>query len=474
MVIGIATLLISNAATISTSFQPENSTKTGNVASINSTNASGGAGVKFGSVNSCGRVKSNYSYKVPFGNAVWNQPICNLPRYSRSAEFAQRFTKYTHYSEPANPYSYLDGDIAVSPGYPNPTFFDPDGLQNLFSREVYYASKATTQAQVQIIGGSESVPSNLDGTAWKPDENTAKMGYTSRNPISTIPWNPNWKTGLGGDNEIIILDDRPGETQGRIYTIWIYKPEYTYLTGKVTGSIIGVNRDRNGNYVDYRTFEGYTGDRGVGLSYYATLTTPEEVAAGEIRHALGITIPNTSYGPICTKQQFGTSAEHNTCGTAVAPASKFEWGGRSLADLNKPAPYNTFGIDKTIPEGMRFGLNMTYAQIDSWLASRTDLAGSANDRRRETARVFAYALKDYGMIVVDTGGALGGFQLVGGVNPDHGNLWRNLGIGPEYEQTTLLEGLVTANNLYVVEPPTVTCADNTPSKNYCDWKSATY
>lgn len=468
MIIGIVTLLVTNAATNVTSFFADNSTKSGNVGTFTNSSSGLGRSIKFGTPNVCGRSVVNYSYQVPFGNAVWNQPVCNLPTYSKSADFANRLVKWAVGDNPN-----LYGTMDVSPGFPDPTQLDP--LINLFTREVYLASKATTEAKVASIGS----PSNLDGVGYNSDEAWPSPGKKSQHPEATIPWNPNWKTGKGGDNEIFILDDRPGPTQGRIYTIWIFEAggcfnplELLVWPNRVCGTSIQVGRDHYGNYVDYRTHEGYVSERGVGLSYYATLTTPEEVAAGEIRHALGIAVANTSFGTICSAAQLGTAAESNTCGTALAPASKFEWGGLTIEEVKRKAPYAAYGNDKTIPEGTRFALNMTYAQIDAWVASRTEWAN--NPRRAQTARIFARAMKDYGMIVVDTNGTWPGVQMAGGVNPDNATKWKNLAMGPEWDGRELLKGLMNTSNVRVIEPPTLTCANGTTSKNYCEWINARY
>lgn len=417
----------------------------------------------------CGNKISNYNYQVPFGNAVWNQNVCNLPRYANSAEYANRFLEWGHINDGSPEADKDNGKILSSPGFPAPTFFDPDGTANLWSREVYYASKATTTRKVTTT----EYPSNLDGPKWTDTPSTPKPGHISYNPDTPIPWNPDWKTGMGGDNEIFILDDRPGPTEGRIYTIWGYNGNLVacaFSPDKVCGYAINIGRDHYGNIIDYRTHEGYVSERGVGLSYYATLTTPDEIAAGEIRHALGIAIPNTAFGPTCTPAQQGTAAEGYTCGTALAPASGHELA--SFTKSNQPEPYKSvYTLSKTIPEGMRFAINLTDSQIDQWIQSRSDLA--SNPRRAETARIFAKAIRNYGMIVVDTNGFFPGIQTVGGVNPDHKAKWIQLGMGPEYADN-LLDGLVTKDNLYVVDPPQASCADGKTSKYFCKWISIKY
>ncbi len=417
---------------------------------------------------SCGATVSNYNYQVPYGRAVWNQPICGLPRHPQSADYASRLYKWGNVNDGTSTANY--GKLGASPGYPDTKDINPYG--NLFTREVYYASKATTEASV----ASTEYYSNLDGEK-----------VNTFTPSTKIPWNPSWQTGQGGDNEMIIIDDRPGATQGRIYFLsgyWASEPRFPYRKipplgcypiwdqGRLCTYSTTVARDLNGNYVDYRTYEGFIKDRGVGIPYLATLTLPEEVEAGEIRHALGISIPNTAYGPVCTKAQQGDwNQEGKTCGTAVMPASKFEWAGAPAPPVMEEAYKKIYTIDKTIPEGMRFGLNMTYAQIDQWIQSRPDLV--SNPRRAKTARIIAVAMRDYGLLVADTNGNRMGLQMAGGINPDNAKKWTDLGLGPN-EKDNLLDGLMTATNMYVVDPPIGTCKDGTKSKYFCPWSSAQY
>lgn len=407
---------------------------------------------------SCGAKVTPYNYQVPFGNAVWNQPVCNLPRYSKSAEYVSRFYNWSNLTlDPST--ATNKGRISVSPGYPKePTFDDLTGLGKLFTREIYYTNSPVNPATTTTkIATADVSPSNLDG-----EDNKSML------PDTPIPWNPKWKASQGGDNEIYIIDDRP-EGNGRTYKINGYNNGvFCWATGRICTGSTNVARDLNGDYVDYRTYEGFVDERGVGLSFLATLTLPQEVEAGEIRHTLGMAIPNTSFGPVCTAEQKGTSAEGVSCGVAFAPATKHEHGGKSKLQ-HVASQYQFYTLDKTIPEGMVFALDMTDAQIESWLNSRTDLAGV----KRNTARIFAVALRDYGVMVVDTNGNWPGIQVAGGINPENAAKWTALGLGPN-DGKNLLEGLITENNLHVVEPPTVTCINGTTSKYSCKWVSAQY
>lgn len=477
VVVGLATIIISRAATPSTSIQAEGGNRSSKVTLIPDTSASGGSAIKFGNnAVACGKRVQNYTYQVPFGNAVWNQPVCNMPVYAKSADYVNRFYSWSSINDGTAPptdiktYGFLGADI----GLPKPTITDPEGLSGLFSRNVYYASTANTTTKIQ----ASVTVSNLDGIKTDDGQSPDTAKYL---PNTSIPWNSSWRTGEGGDNEIVLLDDRPGPTQGAIYTISGYKRDLAavtqcgpFLRDRICTYTVKVGRDLAGNIVDYRTYEGYLDTRGVGLSMYATFTTPEEVKAKEIRHALGMSIPNTATGPVCTPAQLGTAAEGKTCGTAFAPASKFEWGGvNSSAERNNiPAAFNSiYTQDKMIPEGMRFAINITDPQIDAWILSQRKFD---NDPvKAETARIFARALRDYGVMVVDTNGAKGQLQLAGAANPTARQQWASVGMDSE-DDDMILEGLITKTNLYVVEPPSLTCNDGTVSKYYCRWTSAKY
>lgn len=162
--------------------------------------------------STCGATVANYSYQVPFGKAIWNQPICGLQRHPQSSDYASRLYKWGNVNDGTA--TGLHGKISTNPDYPDPNAINP--YANLFSREVYYASKSTTEAQI----ATTAYYSNLDGKDVKT--------FT---PSAKIPWNPKWETGQGGDNEMVILDDRPGPTQGRIYTLsgyWASQPRFPY------------------------------------------------------------------------------------------------------------------------------------------------------------------------------------------------------------------------------------------------------
>jgi hypothetical protein len=476
VIVGLITLVATKAATPTASIEPEGGNKSGNYSVSSVNGASGNTAVRFGAATAdanCGRRKANYTYQVPFGNAVWNQPICGFPEHPNSADFVSRFYEWGHINDGSLAADVRNGRISSDPGFPKtPTLNDPTGLGTLYTTEVYHTSNYDIVDRKVM---TTEYPSNLDGEGYNPVISQPGPGLQSNYPATRIPWNNTWKSAGGTDAHIVVVDDRPGKN-GAIYTVWGYEtgPLCLLDTVHVCAFAVRIGRGFDGNVINYMTHEGYTKDRGVGLNPYATLTTAEEVKAGEIRHALGVSIPNPSFGPDCTASQLQNPINWNIvgkqCGTAVAPASKFEWRDKTTTPFLSEPFKSIYTREKSIPEGMRFALKQN-VDIEAWILSRSDFA--TDTRRAETARIFAQALKDYGMMVVDTNTSRFSFQTEGGVNPLTAATWKTLAMGPEYDDD-LLDGLITANNVYVVDPPTLTCRDGSVSKFYCEWSSATY
>jgi hypothetical protein len=405
--------------------------------------------------STCGARVQNYTYKVPFGNAVWNQPACNLPLDTQSADYASRFWNYRNGNDLSATGLAARNRTTVSFGF--------EDVRASYSRTVLNAKDANRTIQIQ----ASVYNSNLDGTG----------ALVSNLPKTSIPWNDAWVIGQAGDNEAVILNDQTGEI---IYLSGVKKDleAYTqcgpFLRERLCTYSVQVSRDPSGQKIDYRTYEGSTGDRGSGLSFYATLTTPEEVAAGEIRHALGMAIPNTAIGPECTKSQLNTSAEGFTCGTAVAPASKFEWKTVTKHSARiggiTPALDTLYTQKALIPEGSRFKLNVDDAYVENWINSRADLKSDA--KKAQTARIFARAMRDYGIIIVDTSG-VSSIQVSSALNPTAKKAWESVGIN-DVSDNSLLNGLISQDNIQLVAPPTNNCSNGEKSTFYCPYATSSY
>lgn len=408
-----------------------------------------------GVATTCGARVQNYTYKVPFGNAVWNQPACNLPLDPQSADYASRFWNYRNGN---------DLSAAGLASRSNTTVgFGLEDVRASYSRTVLNTKDANRTIQIQ----ASVYLSNLDGTG----------ALVSNLPKTSIPWNDAWVIGQGGDNEAVILNDQTGEI---IYLAGVKKGLEAvtqcgpFLREKLCTYSVQVSRNPSGQKIDYRTYEGSTGDRGVGISFYATLTTPEEVAAGEIRHALGMAIPSTAIGPKCEPSQLNTAAEGTTCGTAVAPASKFEHENAKThsARLGKKSPeLDALYTQKTlIPEGSRFKLNVDDTYVENWINSKPDLKADA--KKAQTARIFARAMRDYGIIIVDTSG-VSNIQASSSLNPSVKKAWASVGIN-DVSDNTLLNGLISQDNIQLVAPPTNNCSNGEKSTFYCPYATSSY
>ena len=168
---------------------------------------------------------------------------------------------------------------------------------------------------------------------------------------------------------------------------------------------------------------------------------------------------NTMFGPECSStdrvdpNKFGV-----TCGSAVAPAGQFE----------KVNGVNQTGLARTdtVPEGTRFALMVSDADIDAWIVSR-----GYTGARATTARIMAVSLRDYGWFITDSSSVGAGFTLSGAANSETKNKWAALGLTDESDRSLLL-GLFTPERLTVIVPPTNICADGSPSAFYC-WASST-
>ena len=409
-------------------------------------------------------------YDRPYApTAPWNVRVCNLAEDARSDDWRDRFWYYSQYNPQmasANP------QAAPNRGAHGVMFgFDEDPV-NDFSVAVYSAADATTTIRVFQRDG------------WH--------GLFNRDPGGAIPWKPAWRASTGADALMVILDP----TTGHQWSLWgvaqsyyglpindsqcwywaaaFWLPGGGYRSGLdlcVGGADKVMTADRSARS-NYRTYGGNNPvTRGVGIDEYAMLTMPEEVAAGQIRHALMMPVYNTMTGPTkCTSAQMATEAFGSTCGYAVSPAGNFERSGISTqgcgeptAESMDPAAYRR----TTIPEGTRYALDMTESEIETWLDSR-----GYTGALRSTARTFARALVNYGWFITDTSCFAADFQVAGAANPQTAAAWRALGITGDGRD--LLYGLITRERVWTVAPPVNHCTNGTLSTAACPANTSLY
>jgi hypothetical protein len=362
------------------------------------------------------------------GPTVWSTPAAGIAISPRSADWAHRI------------YQYADlGDHEPS------IEFGLDAPSNDYSVPMYDAADATGrirvyQRPVDTWNGRFDIP----------------VG-------GTVPWNPSWLPADGNDGHLVIVDSRTGEE----WDLWaVATPTFhpSYLTelecATVLGNLVaGFNastdlcagavthiKDPSGAVADVRTYRGnYPWATEIGIQQSIGLATPAQVASGDIGHALryAVSVTASMNGPVCPADVTSPDDPRvgTTCGIALAPGGQFDHQGHT----STPAD-----LLKMVPRGTRWVLDISDAQIDQWLDSR-----GYTGALRSTARTFARAMRDYGLIQVSTNGTSSTIQASGGRNSATAAGWRALGITGD--RSTLLQGLVTESRIRVLEPPTNRC-----------------
>lgn len=306
-----------------------------------------------------------------------------------------------------------------------------------------------------------------------------------------VPWNDNWRPADGNDGFLVVINPDTGEE----WDYWnVSGPGFSAPNNTPLGCVnatnlpppLGLGFDVNsdicaaavvkvlsptGSVVDIRGFSGNMPPAsGGGLPNSTGLVMPSEVSAGVIKHAWKFMARNTMFGPECSPAALSDPAQFGeTCGSAIAPAGQFEKVGNTdgvIAAGNQAIPGNTPDEQRanTVPEGLRFSIRLTDEEIAAWLDSRGYVGA-----KRETARIMAVSLRDYGWFITDTSGAAAFFQVAGGANSADAARWRALGV--DGDGVDLLQGLFTKDRLVTWEPATNTCSDGTTSRWYC-WATA--
>ncbi len=436
---------------------------------------------------SCGARVANYNYQRPFGaDAAWNVPACNLKKWSRSDDMVNRvwnFSQRWRYD-----FARPNGDWSMEFG-----LVDDKYKTDSFALPIYNAKDATYKAKAKLKTGYGAV-ANLGSDIWSNSEDD--WG-------ASIPFNQSWRPSTGSDGQMTIIDPDTGKMWDLWATAWdgfqnpkntvascltdlnnsqpqsLFFPNgrggYDTASDLCVGSAI-LSRGPDGKPADYRTYTGNSpGATGLGLQHYAGIITPEEVAAGEVRHATRLTVANTIFAPDCASMGV-TSIDDmrigSECGTALAPAGMFEKTSANDSPGEFDSRFGNFGNNanerrrNSVPEGLRIALNITDQEIENWLTSR-----GYTGRKRETARVIAVGMRDYGLIVSDSSG-MAGIQAMGAENPETAKKWRDLGL--DGDGKNLLFGLFQKEKLYAVEPAVNTCKNGVKSRFYCHASATGY
>jgi len=199
-------------------------------------------------------------------------------------------------------------------------------------------------------------------------------------------------------------------------------------------------RDPQCRPVDTRTWRGnFPGACGGGWQLGPLVVTPAEVASGKIRHALHFYSANTMDRPKVREDPM----------TAVAPARQVEGGDRVADEVRA----------RQVPEGARFSIDMTDAEISTWLDQRNLTDG----RLRETVCIILVALREYRWFLGDSSPYAA--HWVFDTSPLARARWQQLGVPSGPASTQLLAGL-PFDRIRVWAPPTATLADGTTTTGY--------
>ncbi len=367
----------------------------------------------------------------------WETPAAQIATSPDSAKWADRIWKYAG----------KDGlNVGIESGI-------DDKAGNDYSVPLYCASDATTTIKVYRrpnFGGSFQLPRG-----------------------TSIPWNPAWRPSDGRDGFLVIVDP----SNGREWDLWaVSSPQFhpeSYLpqttcaldlnnaaagfsasTSLCAASLMLV-AGPDGQPADVRTYRGnFPPASGGGVQNTFGLTTPAEVASGKISHVLEWAVGRQSSmtGPVCPDLTSPYDPRIGlTCGVAVAPAGQFE--SRALSAATAPCTVvvsQSACLAGMIPDGTRWVLTITDAEIEAWLDSEGYVG-----QQRATARTFVVALRDYGAVEKDTTGLSDYFQVAGAANPTTATQWRALAV--IHDLISSVVKYVGPTRIRVLVPPTNLC-----------------
>lgn len=464
IVVGVGALILTHAATPTSTLEPENGSVSSPAIPFSDATASGSGGVRFGSSS----VRRFFA-----DDASWNKTITQMGgEFTQLKSFAYRLWDYGGGTQNGSP----PGNIYLD-------FKD-------YSVPIYDAATATTTARVfQVI--------------WS--QNQQSFSFSGMKQGDTIPWNPAWLPGTGNDRILQIVN----YTTGKVYGLWgVGENKANCIDRNIFGIVAldGPNakagyNENDGSHMCIAAIQTYSNlwtandsttspDRGMGINKLALVIRADEVAKGNatngsVGHAIPLTtanpmfgagvdtpgvIPPTYNGTTLTAQ--GSDPLGNgmvnpkndplqpgagtTKGFYLKPATRLEhefgYTGGTLAfgGVTLTTPDNAERA-KTNPSGMRFGLTLSDADITAWLDAR-----GYTGVKRQTAATLARTWRDYGAVIAETGGNGIGIETDGVIDPISRAKWGQLGITYNSSAMTAeidFTGLITRDRLYVVKTP---------------------
>ncbi|RTK95018.1 hypothetical protein EKI60_01005 [Candidatus Saccharibacteria bacterium] len=485
-IVGTVALVISQAATPTSSTEAEGGTRSSGANIVANGNASGGAYIRFGP----GTPTNNLTRRFFADSVSWNKPVSQMGISSSYPGYVERMFKYSGASGWDDPVLGIGFNPSVRGNYNlalrdySVPIYDlatmtPAEKSNLTTKRVYWSGWAYPNAERY----------ECDGVGISPC--TGSQTSVPVTPGMFIPWDPDWKPGTGYDRIMAVINSNTGEFWSYYGTnidplqCTIFGGGENWL-GNATATpafdandpnhicMSGANRRANIYEINQPTT---VNGRGMGIDKLALVVRAEEVQSGEIRHALGLTIFSQMFGPACNPATPAVAAGAGvSCAFYLPPATRIEHttiphGGANACKEN--TIQNTHANrSKTIPSGMRFRVNRpkTIADgansIEAWLNSK-----GYTGNKRNTARIIGTALVDYGFVAAsETGCGNPHWEFDGMQNPKTRDIWVNeLGLEDtgsdnggqssgqpdglaDYPSGNLMHGFITETNMQIVNP----------------------
>lgn len=290
----------------------------------------------------------------------------------------------------------------------------------------------------------------------KPDPKTGKL------PMALLPHGAT--PGTGRDGQMSVLDTSTGE----VWNYWALSvPEQIYGLFDPNWSA-----SSNNPFGERPQLHG-VGFPGFDPNTWCVVAGIEHFPAGDVSN-LNVHAPAAGMhvGPV-RPEEIGTGIFHvqmasvsGRCSMTgpIAPAT--------IQDPDDPAIGTTYGISSSpapllesralkgdltgmVPDGTRFSICITDAEIEAWLDSR-----KFTNPLRTTAKAIAVALRDYGFYTGATSGPDGPAMFPFDGSAAAVSQWKKLGILPT---TDLLGGLITRPRLISFRPPQAIRPDGSTS-----------
>lgn len=336
-----------------------------------------------------------------------------------------------------------------------------------YSVSIFDARQATTKVRLAQTVNSQRQRANLGNVA---------IG-------SEIPWNPKWARVAspnpsaepnqlpgGTDRCCLIVDYETGECWELWETAaphaecvdWLVLPFLPFNTFRAFGGpngrakfVVGSSAWMGVGTCFYTpniyTSDGQVDGRGSGISKAALTVRWSELEAGVIPHALAGVFTNPMAGPLASKPN--TTLDPEAGKTKVfylPPGRKAEYADTANGPRYRD-PANVYPITDGCPTGIRYAIKITDERIEEWL---DEFHGDGP--LRDLARIFAVALRDYGIVYAETGGYAVGIECESARTPAGAAAAQRLGIrlGSNVSGTPLgelLVGIFDYGQVYVVK-----------------------